>query len=322
MSSITATQLPPARPAAAPPAPAPSQPRSLRRRVADFWLNALFWNATHCRPVARFFRGPTIFVCRRFSRHVRDALRANGPRILGPGATPAQIAAYERGVIGHFYDFVCDVGRAANLTAAQIRATIETIEGNDIYVAARAAGNGAIIVTAHMGSFEAGAAALLDHDARLHVVFKRDVIGRFEQVRSALRARLGVIEAPVDDGFAIWMNLRDALRRDEVVMIQGDRCMPGQKGAKVPLLHGHLMVPTGPVKLALATGAPIIPVFALRTPAGGVRIVTEQPIHVEPSDLSPHPALLRYVSLLEKHVRAHPDQWLLFHKAFCEDASG
>src|SRR3954470_18147246 len=116
MSSITATQLRPAEPAVASstplpaPPPPPTPPRTWRRRLANFWLNALFWNAAHCRPVARFFRAPTIGFCRRFSTHVREALHANGPVILGPSASPARLAAYERGVIGHFYDFVCDVG--------------------------------------------------------------------------------------------------------------------------------------------------------------------------------------------------------------------
>ena len=172
-----------------------------------------------------------------------------------------------------------------------------------------------------MGSFEAGAAALLDREGKLHVVFKRDAISRFDQVRSMLRAKLGVIEAPVDDGFTIWMKLREALLRDEVVMVQADRCMPGQKGEIVPFLHGRMMLPTGPIKLALATGAPIIPVFALRTPSGQVRIVIEDAIEVTPSDQSPHPAMMKFVSVLEKHVRAHPDQWLLLHPAFCKDAT-
>jgi hypothetical protein len=45
----------------------------------------------------------------------------------------------------------------------------------------------------------------------------------------------------------------------------------------VAFLHGHLLLPTGPIKLAIASGAPIIPVFAVRTPEHKIRI------HVEPA---------------------------------------
>jgi len=151
-------------------------------------------------------------------------------------------------------------------------------------------------------------------------VFKRDP-SRFEQVRSALRRRLGILEAPVDEGWGLWVRLRDALRRDEVVMVQADRVMPGQKGLKVPFLHGHVMLPSGPVKLALASGAPIVPIFSLRGSRGRLRIRIEEPILAGPSDASPHPALLRLAGVLEKYVRAYPEQWLMFQNAFCEDAT-
>ena len=118
----------------------------------------------------------------------------------------------------------------------------------------------------------------------MHVVFKRDDMSRFEQVRSALRKRLGVIEAPIDDGWTVWLRLRDALMRNEVVMLQADRVMPGQKGCPLPFLHGHVELPTGPIKLALASGAPVVPIFALRTRSGRMQINIEPPIFVEPSD--------------------------------------
>jgi KDO2-lipid IV(A) lauroyltransferase len=103
-------------------------------------------------------------------------------------------------------------------------------------------------------------------------------------------------------------------------MMQADRVMPGQKGSKMPFLHGHLMLPTGPLKLALASGAPIIPIFALRAPSGKIRIHVEPAIWPADSSESPHPALVQFATVLEKYVRAYPDQWLLFHPAFCEDA--
>jgi KDO2-lipid IV(A) lauroyltransferase len=282
-----------------------------------FWLDAMFRLAARAPHVTRAMRPLLSRIAFAASSHVRDVTAVNARRIFGPDVTPRRAREYGRGVVAHFYDFVCDVGRSARLSRAELLSRIETIEGREHYDAARAVRKGAIIATAHMGSFEVGAAAVVDREraGTVHVVFKRDAT-RFEQVRSSLRHRLGVLEAPVDEGWTLWLRLRDALTRDEVVMMQADRVMPGQKGSAVPFVHGRLMLPTGPAKLALASGAPILPVFAIRTSGGRVRIHIEPAIVVEDVDA----ALLQLATVIEKYVREFPEQWLLFHKAFCEDA--
>jgi KDO2-lipid IV(A) lauroyltransferase len=292
--------------------------RSFRDAAAAFWLDVLFRAAGSPR-LTRAIKPIALGCAYRFSRAIRYSTAANAKRIFGPDLTPDRQEQFTRGVLSSFYDFVCDVGQCLHLSREQLAARIDSAEGEQHYLAARAAGKGTIIATAHMGSFEAGAAALLDREHAMHVVFKRDPT-RFEQVRSSLRKRLGVIEAPVDDGWMLWLRLREALMRGEVVMLQADRVMPGQKGCRVPFLHGHLLLPTSPIKLALASGAPIVPIFALRNPDGRIRIQIEPAITVEPSEAEPHPALLRFAAVLEKYVRAYPEQWLLFHPAFCEDA--
>jgi KDO2-lipid IV(A) lauroyltransferase len=155
------------------------------------------------------------------------------------------------------------------------------------------------------------------------VVFHRDRRPLFETMRSRLHERLGLIEAPVEKGLEMWMSLRDALARDEVVMLQADRVMPGQSGHKVEFLGGHMLLPPGPIKLAAATGAPLIPVFTLRTGPGRVRVMVEEPIfcdQVRIGDDAP-PALLAVARVLEKYVRAYPQQWLMLQPACCEDAN-
>ena len=146
-----------------------------------------------------------------------------------------------------------------------LRAWVEQVDGASHYRSARASGTGAILVTAHLGPFEVGISALMEQEGKIHVVFQRDDRASFDRLRSKLRSKLGVVEAPIDDGWSIWGGLRDALEANEVVLIQGDRVMPGQRGAEVPFLGGHIPIPTGPVKLALITGSPIIPVFSVRT---------------------------------------------------------
>jgi lauroyl/myristoyl acyltransferase len=267
----------------------------------------------------------------RVSRSIRRGTLANAARLLGPGADHSRREALARRVLRNFYQVCCDVGRCASASRQELLDRIESIEGGEAYRLTRSGGAGVIVVTAHMGSFEVGMAALREQERRVHVVFRRDPIRQFERLRSELRWRLGVEEAPVDDGWTVWMRLRDALLADEAVVLQGDRVMPGQKGERVPFLDGHLMLPSGPVKLALATGAPIVPILSVRTQKGKVRLFIEPAIvagreRESEADAGnaggPHPALLRWAAVLERYVKAYPDQWLILEAALCEDQTG
>jgi phosphatidylinositol dimannoside acyltransferase len=295
----------------------PSFGSRLRSATAAFWLRVLFFIAQRMPWFARAGKPVFVLLASACSRSICTATRANGRRILGERVDDATLKAFTRGVVGNFFDFVLDVGRSVGRTREQLAAEIEQIDGHDRYVATRAARRGAIVLTAHMGSFEMGAAALLEHEPRIHVVFKRDS-GRFERIRQSLREQLGVVEQAVDEGWGVWVTLRDALRANEVVAIQGDRVVPGQKGRRMPFLGGHLMLPTGPVKLAMASGAPIVPVFSVRTPRGGVRLFIEEAITVgDDAD----EALARVAAVIAKYVAAYPQQWLVLHPAFDEDAT-
>jgi KDO2-lipid IV(A) lauroyltransferase len=293
--------------------------RRWSRAWGAFWLKYLFWHATHVPSVVEFTKPFFMFFVWWWGPKLRDNVIANARRMLGPGSTEGQQVQLAKRIIGNFYSFVYEVGRSLTLTPEGLRTQIDSIEGDDVYLAARAAGRGAILVTAHMGSFEVGVAALRDREEKIHVVFQRDRMPQFERLRTRLRQRLGVIEAPVDDGWTIWLRLRDALHGNEVVLMQGDRVMPGQKGRRVPFFDGHVMLPTGPIKLAMASGAPIVPLFAVKTPGGKVRISVEEPIYVEQSPDAADAALLKLAGLYERYVRQYPEQWFVMQRAWCED---
>lgn len=293
--------------------------RFIRRKAADFWLNSLFRLSRH-NPGFPVRTKPFCFwFTWNFADLMREATLCNARRLLPPAATKTDHLVLARAIIGNFYDFICDVGRSTGQSRKQMLERIEATEGQENYFAARASRKGAIVVTAHMGSFEVGMAALRQHENNLHVVFRRDAYGRFEQTRSMLRKRLGVNEVCVDDGLGVWVRLRDALRNDEVVLVQGDRVMPGQRGRKMPFMGGHMMLPTGPAKLALASGAPIVPIFSIRRPDGAVRLFVEPPIWVA-SDDGVDKALAAFAHTLERYLRKYPDQWLMIQRAWCEDA--
>ena len=294
----------------------------VRRAAADFWLNYFFLNARYAPCYTRLAKPFFLGWAWGWSQSLRDGTLANARWLLGDGSTPSQRQELARQIIGNFFDFVSDVARAGGMSLEQLQEQITSIEGREAYLRARQSGKGAIIATAHMGSFEVGMTALLQVEKRIHVVFRRDSRGAFERLRTKLRQRLGVLEAALDDGWGVWMRLRDALAANETVAMQADRVMPGQKGCRVPFMGGHVLLPVGPVKLALISGAPIIPVFSVRQPDGRVRIFIEEAIHVdagEAREAGLQPPMRQLAAVIEKYVRTYPQQWLVLQRAWCED---
>ena len=68
--------------------------------------------------------------------------------------------------------------------------------------------------------------------------------------------------------------------------------------------------------LALRTGAPVVPVFALPLPGGRYRLIYEHA--VPPPDQDSPDAVREFTQrctdVLEMYVRRHPSQWLWMHR--------
>ena len=272
--------------------------------MTSLWLAALFRLTAAAPWLVRVAKPLLVRLAWACSPAVRSGTAANGRR-LAPKTPPRQFGL---SVLCHFYDFVADVGRPPTVDPIII--------GDEHYKAARHLGRGAVIVTAHMGSFELGLAALPADETRVHVVFKRDAVPAFERIRRRLRQRMNVTEAAVDGGFAVWCQLREALLRNEVVAVQGDRVLPGQSGHAVKVGAGHLLLPPGPFKLALAADAPVVPIFTARRPDGRTAIHVCPAITVTDVDV----AIERYAIHLAAQLESHPTQWLVLQPAFVEDA--
>lgn len=287
--------------------------KGLLARFEAFWLRVLFWWARHAPWGPRLVRPLFVHGTWAVAGPVRHAVRSNLRHILGPQTSPRQLDRTGRAVIESFYNFVLEVGGAHRQSLEALQQRIASIDGKESYLAARQHKRGAILVTAHFGNFEVGLAAMRQIEPRVHVVFQRDRMTGFERVRADLHQTLGIVETPIDDGMASWLALRDALEADAVVLLQGDRVMPGQKGRAVPFCGGTLMLPVGPAKLALMTGAPLIPVFAVQERGGRVRIKLGQPIHIATTE-DVGPALAAMGQAIEAIVRENPAQWhVLYH---------
>ena len=318
----------------------PSLPRSARAGAADVshgperhpWgvvvmLRLFFWTAPRALWVPRLLRQPAIWVAVWVSGAIRQGTAANYRRIVGRAPTRREHGRFARAVVARFFDFVVDVGRAQGAAAWQGR--VADVHGQRAYLASRKSGRGAMLVTLHMGSFEAGLAALRGVERDVSVVFLRDRFADFEASRRRLREGLGVREIALDDGLAALAAIPAALRRNGVVVMQGDRAYPGQRSQVVPFLHGRLRLPLGPVRIARMCGSPIVPVASVRRPDGRFDIHLGTPVPVSASGDEPagesggtdgiDPAVRAIARAFERLVAADPTQWLALRPAFVED---
>ena len=201
----------------------------------------------------------------------------------------------------------------ADLVAANRRRRPERlarrVEGEAYLRAALAGRRGLVLVTAHLGNWELGGRLVAGRlGRRTHVVvapeldrgvdrFLRGVDGPVSFVR------LGKPEAMV--------SLVRALRRGEVVALQGDRALGTRGDAVVEFFGAPAAFPRGPFVLARAAGVPVIPAFCLLGPDRRYTVVVAPVLEVTAGE--EEAALGRWVATLERMVRRTPEQWFNFY---------
>ncbi|MBX3356571.1 MAG: lysophospholipid acyltransferase family protein [Phycisphaeraceae bacterium] len=291
-----------------------------RSMVATSLENALF--ALLLIPMARWTPGLSRLVRPLLARFTwmlmagrRRSLRRTGRILFGPRASPEALDRFGRRVLENIQSFIADVASIDRCTVAEVGARVVHFENLDRFMSVVSERRGAILVSAHLGSFESAVAAMRRVcDTPVHVLFARDHITAFDRVRSRARRHLGIVEHPVGDGVQSWLELHDALKRGELVTILADRTMPGQRGTATRFFGQSAELPLGPLRLAAASGAPLLPTFALPTLDGQWTLRFEPLIEVEPDGRTldgEHPAQRRMVEAMERAIQEAPEHWLV-----------
>ena len=236
----------------------------------------------------------------------RSVVRATLVRVL-PRAAPSEIDALVAEVFQNFA--ICFTDLITANRGERAPELLASTEGTEHVAAAERLGRGLVVVTAHLGNWELGGRLLAGTVTRpTHVVVAPE---QDPGVERFLRADGGPVRfvtrtAPLD-----VLPLVAALRRNEVVALQGDRAL----GGRGDRLHSFFGVPAafplGPFVLARAARAPVLPAFCLLRPDRRYTVVIGEPWTVAVGEESE--ALERWVAVLEAMVRRHPTQWFNFY---------
>jgi KDO2-lipid IV(A) lauroyltransferase len=241
-------------------------------------------------------------------------------RAAFPTRPDAECRAIARATFAHFGRLVTVLLKFSTLTPDEIRARVE-FEGEDRIRAALSAGHGAIVFSGHFGYWE------IHGLAQSLVLPPMSVLAR-PLDNPHLHALLETIRRQTGNRViyrqgALRRVLR-ALNANEAVAILIDQHIQGADAVRADFFNRPVATTAALATLALRTGAPLVPAFALPLPGGRFRLIYEHPVEM-PAPGSPDPVrelTQRCTDVLEMYVRRHPQLWLWMHRRWRDDPGG
>ena len=235
-------------------------------------------------------------------------------------ARPAhERAAIAREMFAHFGRLLTVLLKFSTMRPDRMLAVVE-FEGEDRVRAAHALGKGVLLFTGHFGYWEINA---LVHALALHPmsVLARPLDNRLlHDLLEEVRGRTG--NAVIYRRGAVRRVLR-ALAANQAVAVLIDQHIQTADAVYVDFFNRPAATTSALAALALRTGAPVIPVFALPLPGGRFRMVYEHA--VDPPNADAPDALRdftqRCTDVLEMYVRRYPGLWLWMHRRWRDEGA-
>jgi len=229
-----------------------------------------------------------------------------------PARPPRERRDIARDMFGHFGRLLTVLLKFSTMRPDEMLACVE-FEGEDRVRTAHAAGRGVLLFTGHFGYWEINA---LVHALVLHPIA---VLARpldnplLHDLLERVRGRTG--NSVIYRRGAIRRVLR-ALAANQAVAVLIDQHIQTADAVYVDFFNRPAATTSALAALALRTGAPVIPVFALPLPGGRFRMVYEHAVPPPPAD---DPDALRdftqrCTDVLEMYVRRYPGLWLWMHR--------
>jgi KDO2-lipid IV(A) lauroyltransferase len=229
-----------------------------------------------------------------------------------PTRSSAEHRALARAMFVHFGRLLFELIKFGSIPDSEMRQRVD-VEGDERVRQAHQQGKGVLFFTGHFGYWE------------IHAI-----------VHALVLPNIAVVARPLDNPFLHqWLEHIRTRTGNSVIYRQGGirkvlRELIGNRGVAI-LIDQHLHTPdavyvdffrrpaattSALAALALRTGAPVIPVFALPLPNGRYRLIYEHPVEPPRADTADavHELTQRCTDVLEMYVRRHPELWLWMHR--------
>ena len=183
------------------------------------------------------------------------------------------------------------------------------LEGEHRLNAALADGKGVVLAVGHVGNWDYAAVYPLSLGSPVIAVAEVLEDSEMTEWFIEMRARAGIEIVLADGSKGSFLSLVRGVKQGRVVALLCDRDVTGA-GVDVTFFGEQTSLPGGPVALAAATGAPVLPVVCQLT-KDGHRFIVGPAMAFGKSDLGDAmPAAMASVAeQLEQLLRRKPEQW-------------
>jgi KDO2-lipid IV(A) lauroyltransferase len=236
---------------------------------------------------------------------------------LQPECGPGERARFLDEVFERFAMCFADL-LSTNRAGGPLDRWVRAVEGTERVDRAVAGGRGLVVLTAHLGNWELGGRLLAARLRRpTHVVMAPEADPGLDRVLrrpgEALDHR--TLRSPTDA-----LALVAALRRGEIVALQGDRALGDGHDVAVDLFGAPALLPVGPFVLARAAGVKVLPAFCALGDDLRYLVIVAEPIGVGAG--GEEEALAAWARTLQDVVRRFPTQWFNFYDVWRAGPAG
>lgn len=231
----------------------------------------------------------------------------------GQEKSPAEIKRIAKRVFENLAMTGVEMLQFPKLTEAKVAKIVDASEAQKVYDQLLAEGKGLISMTAHIGNWELLAGAFGVKGYRGGVLGRRIYYEPYNRWIVGLRAALKVPTVYRDDSSKEILKF---LKRNEIVGLLPDQDMDSMKGIFVPFFGHSAYTTVAPARLSIASGAPMLPNFMIRTDREHYKVVVGEvirPLEGLSRDEAISRMTLSWMKQFEKVIRQYPEQWAWMH---------
>jgi KDO2-lipid IV(A) lauroyltransferase len=253
-----------------------------------------------------------------FPRH-RKALNANLARVL-QSDDARFVDSVARRSFRNFGKYVIDFIHYPVMSREEVRRRLRFEQWDELDEVAKS-GRGVIIATIHFGNWDLGAAALAAYDYPINAIAETFRYQPMNDLVQGSRAKLGM---KVIGDERLGPQVFRLLRRGEMLALLCDVATEDAGGIYVDFFGAPALVSSAPARIALRTGAWVVPSVVLRGPDGNlvIRPILDLSLRdfAGTGDESRDALELtrRILAAMERTIRQYPEQWFIFRKLWRE----